>query len=455
MLAAAFALALQTEGSDARPLSLDDAWKLGLRSGFAISSARDALRAAQIGEFDAKARFFPKLTPGYFRGPNDRGWTLDATQAVPWLGASLSAERTSRTIEGAQAPAVRTTDTSFTWSQPLLRGIGPNASLFDLRNARRGREAQERSLTLSKQRYMIDIARAYHEVLAQRQLLDISRQSASRSVELRRASEARLEVGLSNRLDVYRAQLAEAQADQAAVQAETALETALERFRFLLGASPRDAATPAPTDVTEPPAPAVTVDALVARALEARLDLAEARDQIDDARRAASLSRQNLLPDLSMNVRFTESRSGGATGSLSLTDRRWETFLAGSLPLEKASDISRARLSDIDVKARERAYEQKRLEVEADVRAAFRSLDGLRRSAATQRTAVEVADQQYRLASLRYQRGLASNFDVVDAESSLLAARTALAQLLASAQVARLELERATGALRVEPEGAR
>ncbi len=38
------------------------------------------------------------------------------------------------------APSSRATDTSFTWSQPLLRGLGPNASLYDLRNARRAQE---------------------------------------------------------------------------------------------------------------------------------------------------------------------------------------------------------------------------------------------------------------------------------------------------------------------------
>ena len=41
-------------------------------------------------------------------------------------------------------------------------------------------------------------------------------------------------------------------------------------------------------------------------------------------------------------------------------------------------------------------------------------------------------------------------FDVVDAEGSLLAARTSLAQLLAAYQVARLDLDRVTGRLKVD-----
>ena len=75
-----------------------------------------------------------------------------------------------------------------------------------------------------------------------------------------------------------------------------------------------------------------------------------------------------------------------------------------------------------------------------------------RKSIELQQKAVEVAEQQRRLATLRYQRGLASNFDVVDAEGSLVLARSALVGLLTSYRLARIELLRATGTLDVERE---
>jgi outer membrane protein TolC len=79
-----------------------------------------------------------------------------------------------------------------------------------------------------------------------------------------------------------------------------------------------------------------------------------------------------------------------------------------------------------------------------------RELDRIRQSVAVQEQAVNVAVQQRRLAVLRYQRGLASNFDVVDAESNLVVARSALVSLLTSFAVARLELRRVTGRLSIE-----
>jgi len=88
------------------------------------------------------------------------------------------------------------------------------------------------------------------------------------------------------------------------------------------------------------------------------------------------------------------------------------------------------------------------------VRQALRELEQIQKSVELQRKAVEVADQQRRLAVLRYQRGLGSNFDVVDAESNLVTARSALVQLLTSYAVARLDLKRVTGTLDVDTEFA-
>ena len=434
-------------------IRLEDAWRAGLREGFAIAFARDSLRAAEIQEFTALSRFLPKITPSFFRGPNEHGWSIAASQALPWLGGEVRAERSARTFDGIQTPAIRTSDTSLTWAQPLLRGLGPNASLYDLRNARRAREAQERSLVIAKQRFMVEIARMHYQTLAQRELLSVARQSAARSVALRKASEARLDVGLSNKLDVYRAQLSESQAEQSTVQAETSLQSAIEQFRFLLGRAPDDPLEPAQGEI---PAPATgdigPIETLVEIALVARLDLEEVREQIDDARRTASLSRQNLLPDMSLNLRFTEQKGSGPSGPFAVTNRRWESFLSASLPLERASDFARVQLSNLEVASRERVYGQRRFEVESEVRSTHRALISLSRSIATQTGAVDIADQQLRLANLRYQRGLASNFDVVDAEGSLLAARSSLVQLLAAYQVARLDLERVVGRLNVNLE---
>src|SRR6185436_3965188 len=153
----------------------------------------------------------------------------------------------------------------------------------------------------------VDVTRSFYQVIQQRQLLAVARQSYKRSESLRKASQARLEVGLVSKLDVFRAELQEAQAQESMVRADTSQQAELERFRTLLGLAPTDAIQPEAADLPDEVTGTVEpLEVLVLRALENRLDLQETRDQVKDARRSASLARQNLLPQLDLNVSMSD-----------------------------------------------------------------------------------------------------------------------------------------------------
>jgi outer membrane protein len=191
----------------------------------------------------------------------------------------------------------------------------------------------------------------------------------------------------------------------------------------------------------------------VGRALDHRLELKEARDRVEDARRAASLARQEMLPRLDVNLGVTRLGFGQSFSDLwGLSDRQVELFLSASYPIRQSSQKANRAVSELQVRSRERAVEQLELEIEREVYQAVRELDRIRQSVEVQDQAVDVAAKQRRLAVLRYQRGLASNFDVIDAESNLVVARSSLVGLLTSYAVARLELQRVTGTLAVDAE---
>jgi outer membrane protein len=297
------------------------------------------------------------------------------------------------------------------------------------------------------------VARSFYQIVQQRQLLTVSRQSLERSQSLLKASEARLAVGLVSKLDVFRAELQASQAQDSMVRAQAALDTALEQFRVLLGLSPTEPIEPQATELSEQLKNDVEpMDALLERARARRLELQEGRDQVDDAQRTVSLARQNMLPQLDLNLGFTQGGLGTTFFNAFGSDRRVNVYFSASYPVERSSERASKAVAEIDVAARTRSVRQQELQVEGEVRAAVRELDRIRKSVELQKKGVEVAEQQRRLATLRYQRGLASDFDVVDAEGSLVLARSALVGLLTSYQVARIELMRVTGELDVDTE---
>jgi outer membrane protein TolC len=430
----------------AHPIGLSAALALALERNFALLSAADSLASARFNEAAVRADFYPKLTPRYARAQDSRIFGFDASQRVPWSGATLAVGGLLSSTPESDSVLPRSSSLRLALTQPLLRGFGPNATNFNLTNARRARQAQERLLTVARRRLAVEVTFAFYQVIEQRQLVAVARQSLERSRGLREASGARLEVGLVSKLDVFRAELQEAQSEEALVRAEAGLEAALEGFRKVLGLPLEDPAEPADVDFPgEPEGDEPPLEALLARAHENREDLAEARDRVEDARRAASLARQNLLPQL--DVGLAVSQFGQGSGYFDNRDSRVGLLVTTSYPIERAADRAARATAELDLAARQRDLVEREREVDGDVRQALRELARQRKSATLQRKGVEAAEQQLRLATLRYQRGLASNFDVVDAESSLLVARSALASLQASLQVARLELQRATAEL--------
>jgi outer membrane protein TolC len=438
----------------ARTLSLGAVVALALERNFSLLDQADSVTAAGFRVSVARAEFLPRLTPRFSQGSEGTTVGFDVAQKLPWSGGSVEGTGAFTTNEDSQSPAARTAAATLLVRQPLLRGAGPNATYFDLTNSRRAKEAQERGYELGRQRLAIQATSAFYNVIAQRQLLTVSRQSLKRSQSLLKASEARLKVGLASKLDVFRAELQAAQTEDSLVRSEAALESALEQLRSLLALPPADPVEPPPVSlretVTVEPEP---LDALVRRALENRLELLEARDQVADARRSLSLARQNLLPQLDATLAVT--RLGGGPSfrdAWNLADIRTTFGVTTSYPLERSADRANRALAELDLASRQRALHQRELDVEAEVRSAVRELLRIRKSVELQQQAVAVAAQQRRLATLRYERGLASNFDVVDAEGSLVLARSALVGLLASYKVAEVELKRATGTLDVATE---
>ena len=425
-------------------VSLAGAMRLALENNTSLLAAADSVATARLSESSTRADFYPQLTPlvGFSRDETQLG--LDGRQRLPWTGGSLEASATTHDVRGA-LPRVNA-EVRLHLTQPLLRGLGPNATFFDLHNAQRARQTQERALSQTRQDLMVQVTQTYLQVIQQRQLLRVAQQSLKRSGALRRASEARVKVGLVSKLDVFRAELQASQASEAMVTAQSSLETALESFRLVLGITPHAALEPAPLDLeaqldekVEP------VDTLLERAFDRRPEVAEAQDRVDDARRALSLATQNLLPQLDLNVDIAHTGVGSTlSDSLSHLAPEVGVGVTTSYPLQRSADRARKAAGVIALRAAERDLAEVRRTVEADVRSAARDLARILQSIELQRGGLAFAEQQHRLATLRYQRGLASNFDVVDAEGNLVSARTALVTLLTEYVVARARLRRAT-----------
>jgi outer membrane protein TolC len=307
-----------------------------------------------------------------------------------------------------------------------------------------------RRAVLAREHLMLDVARTYYSVLAQQRLVDAGTRAVTRAQTLRASSEARTAVGLATRLDVLRADLLEAQAHAQLDLQQEQLAEHTDRLKVLLGrslASPLTLADGDPWTPADSP-PDVPLVQLTASARGSRVELLDAREAVRDAERMVSVARWQLVPDIGVTAGYTHLGIAVPLAEVSTRPRLggWFAGISTTYELNRSANTAVAS-AEVRVRAARRRLSDLEQQVEADVRRAHRARERAGASVTIQTRAVELARQQLRLAEMRYERGLAGNFDVIDAETNVLQSESSLIAAHVARALADLALDRATGQL--------
>lgn len=276
-------------------------------------------------------------------------------------------------------------------------------------------------------------------------------EATRRSLALRednlRLQRIRRDAGLIGDFDLRQleAEVAAARAQLPALErARAAQESALA---VLLGRSPKDISTGTiarSTDRVEPPLPVVP-DGLPSDLLLRRPDIVEAEQRLIAANARISVVRANLFPNIALTG-FLGSESAALTDLFTGPARIWQLAFALAQPIFQGGRLFR----EVEVvEARER---QAIAGYQKTVQEAFREVrDGLSGQARSREvfeaeTARAAALREaLRLARIRYENGLVSQLEVLDAERNLLGAELNRLEALRSQRAAVADLVRALG----------
>ena len=421
-----------------------------------LVNQKDTTEQAGLGLRLARNAFQPKLTPnvlGSF-GQTDvssQNYRLDLTQRFTTgtevrLGVGTSTAQIPAAA-GSLGGDIRfyNADTTLTLSQPLLRGFGRTVSRRQLTSAEVRRADAQRLHTLAEQQVAIEVAAAYYRVVAQQSFVAVARQSLERSRKLRDASEAKLNAGLVSQLDVLRAQQLVAQAEIQLFDAQSAAEDARDHLLFLMG-RPGGELFDVLMAIPRPDQEPIDVADATRIALENRLDLRSRAEDSVDAERHVSFTRNQLLPQVDLNVALTRRETSNTFArSFGLDGFQFATFFTIAMPVDRTAQQIEFQNALLDRNRRRREISTMERQIADEVKRGVRERDRILRSVVAAETSVDIGRREVEVAQLRYERGLSNNLDVVTAESSLLAAESRRIQALADSAVARLRLRAMLG----------
>lgn len=318
---------------------------------------------------------------------------------------------------------------------------GKNAALILSANAQSraavfDRDAARLALTTS-------IARAYAQLAAQYELLDILHATQKQRHAIQELTAQRVASGLDTRVELKQAETSEASLRTELAQLTTAIDVTRLQLAALAGDMPdaaRQIARPTMT-TTDFMVPHDLPFDLLAR----RPELAAQRERIDAALGEAQAAKAEFYPSINLNgligfqsIGLGQLLSSGSYMNSIGTAIRLPIFNAGRLRSNYA-----VKNADIDVAITQ--YNQSVVNAAQDVAEQLTRAASLTREEEAAREAQADAEEAYRLALLRYRAGLTPYLSVLTVETQLLTQRRAVADIHAKRQDLQISLVRALG----------
>lgn len=282
-------------------------------------------------------------------------------------------------------------------SQPLLRGAGPLISREPARQAERAWIDARRVRHERMQDVILEVVSLYEGLLRAARQVEADEQALARLSGRSLRARVQEETGDMRRVDRLRIDQQLGEAEARLDNSRDALEQLKEEFAMLLGLAPDERFLLLPPPLLEMDAP--SVEEAIGLALTRRLDLARARDALEDAGLHVRIARRDLLPDL----RLTGDLSYAGEGA-DLSRDSWFVGFVIEPDFSRADRRAGAAQSELRAERTARQLEEIHYAVQLDVRRALRGyqraqtqlrIAGRNRDAAGQR--LSLAEQLHAL----------------------------------------------------------
>jgi outer membrane protein TolC len=457
-------------GTTIVPLTLEQAIQRALENNLDLQSARLNPLMQEYSLQAARAVFAPTFTStmGYNNASTQSTSQLDGgartstqrhtvnlgiQQPLPWYGGRLTTSFNNSRTETDNAFSTRnpsySSSFSLNYSMPLLSGLRIDGQ----RNALRTQEIQQQitdlQLDAQLQNVTDQVRVAYWSLRSLIEQIEIQRRSLAQAERLLADNQIRVQQGRLAPIEIVQAEAQVAAAQQALLNAEIQWRNQELAFKRLLVNGPQDPLfrqTLNPVDLPTFQEQTVDIDAAVEVALSERSDVRQQRQQREIAELNLDVTREELIPDLSLTTGYSLSgvggdlfdRSGlggapqliqeggyldGLTSIKKFDTPTWNVSLNFSYPLGTKAAKANVERAQLQMRQTDLAMRSLELQIVTEVTNAGLAVSNtfLQLQAATRSR--EAAERAAEAELARFNVGASTNFQVVGTQNTLTSAR--------------------------------
>lgn len=472
----------QTASGAGLQITMAQAVQMALEANLGLKASRLDVDIQAQNLAAARASFLPRTTTNFSRNSSSAPAQLnpDGTTAVtsttslstttglqqllPWYGANYSVQWDARRREtpGSLAtfnPSLSSTF-SFAINQPLWGGL-------KIDQARANLESNERLQLITDLRVRQAVVQteaavkgAYLDLIAARENQKVTQENLALTEGALANTRARVEVGVSPRTDILADEASVARSRVSVIAAEARIAQAEDQLRRLILDPNRPdywSVMLVPTDTIELQPRDLNLDQMIRDALANRIDLAILRRNMELTDLNLRVSLDATRPDLSLNLAYAASGTGGRSTAASLADRgigsvlgeafggdypSWTTSVQFSYPL--GFNAARASFASAQISKQQQQLDLRDTEllVVQQIRNAVRQVENSARQVDAARAALASSQQNLEAENRRFAVGLSTNLDLQFRQQALADARLTELNSVISYNRALIELDR-------------
>ncbi len=418
------AVATASSDGDVPKLTLQESIDIALERSVIIDSAREDIKASELGEKGAKTSFYPKLSTSY-------NYT------------KLNGPPTSKTL-GTQ---IGTRD-NYTWEMEVAQPVYTGGKISgNYRMSKLGVEISRMGESRAKQDVVLEVKEAYFGILKAERILTVARQAVEQLKAHRDIAQNFFDVGIIPKNDLLYAEVELANGRQDLVRAENAVALAKAKFNTVLRRNIDD-----PVDVED----ILTytffqkdIGECLAVALKKRSIIKEYNLRVRSSQEAITVARSDLYPSVSVVGNYSKygddpdlagSKYKNQEEWYLMAVANWDIWEWGKTRYNVGVHVSREKQA-------RNTLENIKDQIALEVKNSFLLLKEAEKHIMVAQVAIEQAEENFRINEERFREQVATSTDVIDAQTLLTKTKSDYYNALSEYNIAMGRLEWAMGVI--------
>ena len=385
-------ISVSTLASQRLDLNLDRCIEIALEKnlGYQISQSSVEVKEAQFEEAEGAKKTNVKLKAGYIQmneAPDpesiiegDFSYLFSTGQGIPQISVSIS---------------------------KVLYSGGKLESFIEQAEADQSIALNE--LEQKKQDVIYQVTQAYYRVLQSEGLVRVSEQALTQINAHMESSQALLEEGMIAPIDLNRIKSQLSNLEHNLIKAENGYELAVYNLNSIMGID-LDTMVNLQNNLSYEPCE-ITFSEAMESAIQNRPEIKNVGQQRIIMEAMVDIAESSKKPQIAMNL------ESGLSG--------WQVAVMGEVPIfDGGINDAKIRQAEINLSQVDQSRKQVEQLIELEVRSAYLNMKEAEKLIRVTEQGIENSMESFRIAQVKYNEGIATNTEVIDAQSALIEAET-------------------------------